>query len=273
VAVSRAIQVAVDNDAWLRVVHASREQLAEDDRARIRSLSDMLRALTPPELHAHLAVIRNDPVDGILEEIVTFEPDLIVLGAHKRARLRDALFGTTAAQLLARARVPILIAHQAECRPYRRILAAIDSDSTAEPVLRLATRVGSARHLFVVHARRARPDRHVTPGSEVDPESRSALERIVLKAAPRSDELQVHLDVRDGDPFRVIEREVRQIEPDLLVLGTHGRQGVARILFDSLAEDALAYFDLDMLVVRVAEEEDAASDQALPVAAASTVTT
>jgi nucleotide-binding universal stress UspA family protein len=268
----RAIQVAVDNDAWLRVVHASREELTEDDRARIQGLSAVLRATTPPALHAHLAVIRNDPVDGILEEIETFDPDLIVLGAHERARFRDTLFGTTAARLLARTPVPILVARQAERRPYRRILAAIDSDSTAEPVLRLATRVGSARHLFVVHARPERPERHVSPGCDVDPDSRSALERIVRQAAPRSEELQVHLDVRDGDPFRVIEREVRQYKPDLLVMGTHGRQGVDRILFDSLAEDALAYFDLDMLVVRVTEDEDVASDQPSPMPAASTVT-
>jgi nucleotide-binding universal stress UspA family protein len=48
---------------------------------------------------------------------------------------------------------------------------------------------------------------------------------------------------------------VRQVEPDLLVLGTRGRYGLARLLRDSIAEDALAYFDMDMLIARTGECE------------------
>lgn len=264
IAFMRAIKVAIENEAWLRVVHASETELSAEDGARIQSISDRLRALTPPELDAHVALLAKKRLDAILEEVVTFAPNLIVLGSHKRTRLRDTLFGTFATQLLARTDVPILIARAADCRPYRRILAAIDDGDTAAQVLRLATSVATARHLYVVHACDAHGGRPVmVGGAAADSAARSAVERIVNETAPHSETLQVHLDIKLGDPFKVIEREVRQIEPDLLVLGTHGRKGVDRILFESLAEDALAYFELDTLVVQVSDHEAREPDREL----------
>jgi nucleotide-binding universal stress UspA family protein len=261
IAVMRAVKVATENDAWLRVVHASEAELSDDEQAEIESLADRLRASTPPEMHAHVARLRGAPLKAILEEVVTFAPDLIVLGGHRTARLRDALFGTFAARLLATTAVPVLIARSADCSPYRRLMAAVDGGDTAAQVLRLATRIASARHLYVVHAREVRAGERVGPAQAMAGlDDRSAIEQVVREAVPRSETLQVHLDVRFGDPFRVIEREVRQIEPDLLVIGTHGRKGMERLFFESIAEDVMAYIPLDILAVRVQEPAEPESE-------------
>jgi nucleotide-binding universal stress UspA family protein len=259
IALSRAISLAAENGASLRVVHVPESRQSEEQRAAVRQrLAAQVKAGGPPDLQVDVALLFGDPVDAILEDALTFAPDLIVLGGHRRMRLRDALFGTTATQFLGRTRVPLLVARKAGDFPYARILAALDATEAGEQVLRLAMRLASARDVFAVHAFQIAADVHVQVDggiAGIERQHRRAIEEIVREVAGSIASVQVHVDVEQGDTFRVIEEAVKQIEPNLLIFGTHGRRGIDRILFDSLAEDALAYFDLDILVVRADEIE------------------
>ena len=55
--------------------------------------------------------------------------------------------------------------------------------------------------------------------------------------------------VEQGRPSTVISRIVEAKKPDLLVIGTHGRSGIARALLGSVTEEALRSLDLDILAV------------------------
>jgi nucleotide-binding universal stress UspA family protein len=57
------------------------------------------------------------------------------------------------------------------------------------------------------------------------------------------------IHVGEGSPFEVIERAVKANRPDLLVMGTHGRSGLARALLGSVVEEALRSLDVDILAV------------------------
>lgn len=254
-ALSRAICLAAENGAALRVVHVPDAVISDQAGEVLRQLvSARVRREAPPDLEHSVSLRGGDPVDAILEEARGFEPDLIVIGGHRRMRLRDALFGTTATRLLARTRVPLLVARSGGCFPYARILAAIDAEQAAGEVLGLAVRLASARHVFVVHAFPGSADRPIVAegtAAGVEREHRRAIERIVGDVAPSVTSVHVHVDIAAGDPFRVIEAGVDEIEPNLLVLGSHGRHGLERMLSRNLAEEVLAYFDLDILVVRI----------------------
>lgn len=57
-------------------------------------------------------------------------------------------------------------------------------------------------------------------------------------------------DRRQGRPDRAIVRELEEGDYDLVVLGSHGRDGVARVLLGSVAEKVVRRSPVPVLVVR-----------------------
>lgn len=60
--------------------------------------------------------------------------------------------------------------------------------------------------------------------------------RTFMEETPAPDGVRVEFWLEHGDPADTIERIVDKSHPDLLVMGTHGRTGVARLLAGSVAE-------------------------------------
>ena len=57
--------------------------------------------------------------------------------------------------------------------------------------------------------------------------------------------------LEQGDPAREILRVAQEIGADLIVLGTHGRRGVARALLGSVAEQVVRRASCSVLTVKV----------------------
>jgi nucleotide-binding universal stress UspA family protein len=57
------------------------------------------------------------------------------------------------------------------------------------------------------------------------------------------------LRVEEGSPMEVIARIVSEVRPDLLVMGTHGRSGLLKVLIGSVTEEALRSLNVDILAV------------------------
>ncbi|MBN2450659.1 MAG: universal stress protein [Lentisphaeria bacterium] len=59
----------------------------------------------------------------------------------------------------------------------------------------------------------------------------------------------------DGSPFLVIVRTAREHEVDLIVMGTHGRTGLAHVLMGSVAEKVVRKAPCPVLTVKHPEHE------------------
>lgn len=86
---------------------------------------------------------------------------------------------------------------------------------------------------------RLQPEGHVA-------ELRQELHRL----APAEPGLEPHYLLREGDPAAVIEQVVREQHCDLVVLGTHGRTGLDRLLMGSTAERIIRRCPCPALVVK-----------------------
>ena len=71
-------------------------------------------------------------------------------------------------------------------------------------------------------------------------------------------------DSLEGRMAELVVREARRFKADLLVLGTHGRRGLGRLVLGSGAEQVLRLSPVPVLLVRAPDEEVA---QAAPAAA------
>jgi universal stress protein A len=56
--------------------------------------------------------------------------------------------------------------------------------------------------------------------------------------------------LEEGDPAREILRVAEEVEADLIVMGTHGRTGLSRLLLGSAAEEVMRHATCPVLTVK-----------------------
>jgi nucleotide-binding universal stress UspA family protein len=93
----------------------------------------------------------------------------------------------------------------------------------------------------------------VPPVDQLTGASRAALDRVIDQNDLKR--LSVHAEVREGTPFHEIIRSAREKDIDLIVMGTHGRSGLAHVLLGSVTEKVVRKAPCPVLTVRHPEHE------------------
>jgi len=144
---------------------------------------------------------------------------------------------------------------------YKRIFVPIDGSSTAnrgfKEALRLARQTGAGLTLFhavddsfVTRAGDAAvfPDSFFTSLRDAGRKLLSRAEATARKSGVRARAVLVEQVV--GQVADAIVREARRSRADLIVMGTHGRRGVRRLVVGSDAEQVLREAPVPVLLVR-----------------------
>jgi nucleotide-binding universal stress UspA family protein len=141
---------------------------------------------------------------------------------------------------------------------YRRILVAVDGSYTSHLALQEALKLAkeTKAQLHLVHVI------DLTLGVEggLDPETFRRLVRqegnnLLSKLASLTSEAGVDAEVVMLEASRrkfskAIANEARHWEADLIVMGTHGRIGIARLVLGSVAEGVLHIAPVPVLLIR-----------------------
>jgi nucleotide-binding universal stress UspA family protein len=136
------------------------------------------------------------------------------------------------------------------------ILAAIDGSAATDHVVASAARfsrtiAGAELHLLHTVDRVADAEHSALGDTFADEEIRRRL--FVEAAATRARELgvaRVVIHLIDAQPARGILQLAANIQADLVLVGTHGRKGVARFVMGSVAEEVMRKASCPVLVVR-----------------------
>lgn len=140
----------------------------------------------------------------------------------------------------------------------RRVLAAVDASDWTGPVLAAALDLRRAfgADLTVLHAQLLLPppyftERAVAALAQMLESQRLAAEAWLRQtAAGHLGDAPFATRLVEAAPAEAILRTARQVEADLVVLGTHGRTGLQRLLLGSVAERVLRECDRPVLAVR-----------------------
>jgi nucleotide-binding universal stress UspA family protein len=154
---------------------------------------------------------------------------------------------------------------------WRRICCAVDFDAPSRAALEQAADLARRfeAELILVHALpsvpRAASDVLVSSRGAVSAQADEAVEKLQRwrEEAERRSGRPVDVRVLRGDPPSRIVKLVRDARCDLVVLGTHGRRGLPRLVAGSVAERVARLCERPVLVVREAEEEGIAQEAAL----------
>lgn len=151
-------------------------------------------------------------------------------------------------------------------------LVAVDSVSSGhviEVAAGLAAALGGAAELHLVHVLGLAPPASVMGmGPLVTPadllrDGRAVLDAACGEARARfGGTIKGHLTV--GEPWREITQLAAELRSDLVVVGTHGRTGLARMALGSVAEKVVRNAGCPVLVVRPKDFHDEAAPRIEP---------
>lgn len=240
-------------DAWTAVVAAQvpmmpdlPERIIADSRAAVAAT---LSPVLPADVIDRLDV-RIGRAAVVLAEFAG-DAQLIVVGAKEHGALVRGLGGSTAHFLVRTVDTPVLVAATGG-PPVRKVLVAIDLSAAAQPTLEAArdlARMTGAR-LRVLHV--AEPVRPVLAPHINDAQVfQAAVEEFAAYTAARPE-----IDPRDrvtrrGTAVETIAAEAADWEADVVVVGSHGKGWIDRLLVGSVTERLLALRPTSILVVPV----------------------
>lgn len=247
-ALRRAAQLARQHDAKLTLLHVFDPRLDQAERERIeQSLDRSLTQFAPTG--SQLRLTQGKPADAVLEQVQQCGADLLVLGAHHQRH--EFFSGTTLDRIARRCPVPLLLVARDEASPYRSAVAAIDFSLCActalhEACLLLPGDAGiHALHVFEPQKNSALAEAELlTQRALIDQLLHDEAQRLPSNAPKLSHEVKV------GGILRSLQEYISSRQPQLLVLGSHGRSAISQALLGSLAQHYLHKAPCDVFVVR-----------------------
>jgi nucleotide-binding universal stress UspA family protein len=225
-----------------------------------RRLADRLPADQKTRFNGTTEVLSGQPAKVIVDYASAIQADLIVMGTHGRSGVAHLLLGSVAERVVRAAIAPVLTIRTAPATSVTQILVPTDFSATADAALEyaflLATRFGASVQLLHVL-----DDPFVTDGFTAEayiaeaPTLRTAMlqdaqARLKHRAETREGGVTVTSEVLFGHGAKTIAEYAAERDVDLIVMGTHGRTGVAHLLLGSIAERLVRTAPCPVLTVR-----------------------
>jgi nucleotide-binding universal stress UspA family protein len=211
---------------------------------------------------ARCRATQGEPASHILSLARETGSRLIVMGTHDGAGIQRLLIGSTTNAVLRRSTIPVLtvrpgIRIAAETRRcFERVLVATDdSESSAVAIdTALALPPDDRRELLfcsvadVDRVSAASDFEEPLLGSRLAAQAQTIVDRALDKARARG--IVAEGRVLEGRPGTALIAAAEREYFDLIVLGTHGRRGIDRILLGSVAERVIRTALLPVMIVR-----------------------
>lgn len=223
-------------------------------------LADALREQVnriKPGADPHLFIDVGRDYAQIVERAREWRADLVVVGSHGHTGLKHWLLGSVAERVVRHAPCPVLVARPSVAGA---VLAATDLSDPSLPAIEAGAREAARRgtKLVVVHAVQTR-EGDAAMGllgalPALDPpdvrESRRALASQIINGALARFGAKAEVVVADEDALTEITRLAQSLPAELVVIGTKGRTGLARVALGSVAAGVVEHTHCSVLVVR-----------------------
>jgi nucleotide-binding universal stress UspA family protein len=138
--------------------------------------------------------------------------------------------------------------------PFKKILAPVDFDPSSLKALELAAKIVKENDgtVFLLHIVPVEMDVTGMPQYVDLIKRQENLDREKLTAIAKQSLAEVKWEILDqmGDPADVIVEVAAKLPADLIVMVTHGRRGLARLVEGSIAEKVLRSAPCPVLAVR-----------------------
>jgi len=206
------------------------------------SLQAMVLRAEAQGLATEILVRQGEAVHRIiLAEAERLQPDIIVMGRRGRTALAGLLMGSKTARVVPLSPFNVMVVPQNPPLTLQRLLVAIDHSPCSEAAWREALCLSKAwfSHLLAVSV------------AQSDPELRE-MQEVLQKVQGEADREGVPLDtlLLQGNPDEAVIQAAQARGTDLLILGSHGRTALTRLILGSVTEHIIGRARCPVLVVK-----------------------
>ena len=235
-----------------------RWQVDQQPRIADAMQAQLARVVPGQGLTPELFVEMGADYDQILRRAEAWKADLIAVGTHGRRGISRLLLGSTADQVVRAAHCPVLVARPS---PQGAVLAAVDFSDPGLPVIEAAAAQAGLRgsKLVVMHAMNLPREGDAAMGllgalpALETPEVRGqkrALAAEILNSALTRLQAKGEILVTEEEPAHETLRLAESLPAGLVVVGTHGRGRLARLVLGSMAARIVETAPCSVLVTR-----------------------
>lgn len=223
--------------------------------------AEVVRRLKVPQRSVDGAVLRGRPATVIIDEARTFAADLIVIGSRGQGPIASLLLGSVSTEVIDHAPCPVFVAR---APTVRQVVFATDESPSALAAESLVAewpifdglpiRVVSVAHVVHAWTTGVAPTMYRQVLAAYAADLRDAKRTHLRAAEDAAERLRgagrlAEPEMRQGDPAAEIIAAAEERGADLIVLGSRGRTGVARLLLGSVARNVLSGTTGSVLIV------------------------
>jgi len=232
-----------------------KDGIVDDTSRSLRKLAEDTRLLSGFQLEPQVRT--GNTLDVIVETATQY--DLLVLGARGRHPVRALALGTTSQRLLSKTRKSVLVVKRKPDRPYQRILVAVDFSPNSRKAIEYASVIGPGALVNIVHVFEPLFEKQMISAGASDKiiEEYRAKARIdaenqmsAFLATARVGADKTLQSIEHGHASARLPEIVEGWDPDLIIVGKHGRSRIEELFLGSVTIHMLAQSQCDVLVAQ-----------------------
>lgn len=247
------------------------ERLLGAEQRAAELVEERVTSLTSREASSFKVSVATGSPDRVLLDVAEHHHAfLVVVGSRGLTGWKRVLLGSIAERVVQLSPAPVLVAR---ARPVMKGIVVVGTDfseaasKAVESAFDLAQRTHS--RLCLVHSVDIAPDpiygvagpfgaTWAPMPAEAIADVRTAAGRMLSEIIERHPGVSATGFVEEGPAARAIANVARREGADVIVLGTHGRTGISRLILGSVTEAVVRAASASVLVIR--EGEDTLSD-------------
>lgn len=258
--------------ARLVLLHAYTSQSgspeADPELDLIQEHADLASGLRERGVHASTWLSYDEPGSAIVDSAADLQADLIVMSTHGRGGVGQLIYGSVAEYVARHSTVPVILVTSrsrtcwADDLPVR-VVVPLDGSAHAESALGPAAVLAQALQADLLVLKAADPPFGfaMTQHPERGPAWLQAIDRaqqyLERAARPlRASGHRVDLRVEIGSPSDAIAAVANELGAAIVVMATHGRGALSRLVVESVASETLRKLDVPVCLIRPHEADE-----------------
>jgi nucleotide-binding universal stress UspA family protein len=263
-ALRQSFKLAFDEKKWITVVAIDPPYEGDLSLVGVSNIEEVLKGQSEKILaqareiaEQEKASVKTRHEEGLVyEKIIEVAEeekcDIIVLGRRGMSSVERTLMGSVTAKVIGYFKGRSLVVPRDTSVGWNNILVATDGSPYSESAIAEAMNYAKSYggKLKIVNAIYSNDEFIATAPDVVEKmivKARAGLEEAQKKA--QAEGIDAEIFVRDGEPYKVIVDLANEIEADTIVMGSHGRTGLKRILMGSVASRVIGFAHCPVMVV------------------------